>query len=78
MLEKFLRMYFVAHAIMSRTALEDDLIDQSYEWDKEDNLNEIDTSMGSSRALMILIRETAVLASKVSKVHINHVSCALY
>lgn len=67
-LEKFLRMYFVAHAIMSRTALEDDPIEQAYEWDEEDNLDEIDTSMGCSRALMILIRETAVLASKISKV----------
>ncbi|RDW67559.1 hypothetical protein BP6252_08955 [Coleophoma cylindrospora] len=53
---------------MSRTALEDDPIEQSYEWDEDDNLDEIDTSMGCSRALMLSIRETAVLASKVSKI----------
>ena len=70
-------MYFVAHAIMSRTALEDDPIEQAYEWDEDDNLDEIDSSMGCSRALMFLIRETAALASKVSKVRMNHVCCAL-
>lgn len=70
-LQKFLRMYFVAHAIMSRTALEDDPIEQTYGWDEEDNLDEIDTSMGCSRALMISIREIASLASRFSKVFLH-------
>ncbi|RDW74198.1 hypothetical protein BP5796_07640 [Coleophoma crateriformis] len=82
MLQRFLRMYFVAHAIMSRTALEDDPIEQSYEWDEDDNLDEIDTSMGCSRALMLSIRETAVLASKISKIQqdrpLNHAEIATF
>lgn len=69
-LARFLRIYFVAHAIMSSTALEEDPVEQEYEWDEEDNMDEIDTSMGCSRALMSLIREIVVLASRISKVYI--------
>lgn len=59
-------MYFVAHEIMSQTASEEDLVEQTSNWLDEDNPDEIDTLMGCSRGLMTLIRETSTLASKVT------------
>jgi predicted house-cleaning noncanonical NTP pyrophosphatase (MazG superfamily) len=66
-LRRFLHMYFVAHEIMSQTATNDDLIDQTSEWLEDDNLEEICTLMGCSRSLMTLIQQTTTLASKVSQ-----------
>ncbi len=66
----FLRMYFVAHEIMSRTACEEDIVSQVYEWAEHEALDEIDVLMGCSRELMTLIRRTSMLASQLSQARI--------
>lgn len=65
-------MYFVAHAIMSRTAHEDDITEQSFTWSPSDRLDEIDVLMGCSRELMDLIQRIPALASNAAKV--SHLS----
>jgi gamma-glutamylcyclotransferase (GGCT)/AIG2-like uncharacterized protein YtfP len=67
-LHAFLRMYFVAHEIMSRTACEEDIVGQVYEWAEHEALDEIDVLMGCSRELMTLIRRTSMLASQLNQV----------
>ncbi|KAN0099341.1 Fungal specific transcription factor domain containing protein [Hyaloscypha variabilis] len=66
-LHAFLRMYFVAHEIMSRTACEEDIAGQVYEWAEHEALDEIDVLMGCSRELMTLIRRTSILASQLNQ-----------
>ncbi len=68
----FLRMYFVAHDIMSRTACDEDIVDQRCEWVEDDTIDEIDVMMGCSRSLMNLVREISSLAS-----HAKIVRCSL-
>jgi hypothetical protein len=61
-------MYFVAHEIMSRTACEEEIVGQVYEWAEHEALDEIDVLMGCSRELMTLIRRTSMLASQLNQV----------
>ncbi|PVH79121.1 MFS general substrate transporter [Cadophora sp. DSE1049] len=58
----FLRMYFVAHDIMSRTACDEDIVNHSYQWTEDTDIDEIDVLMGCSRRLMNLVREISALA----------------
>jgi len=58
----FLRMYFVAHDIMSRTACDEDILNHTYQWTEDTDIDEIDVLMGCSRRLMNLVREISVLA----------------
>ncbi|KAK2792421.1 hypothetical protein FQN52_003356 [Onygenales sp. PD_12] len=70
MLKRFFVMYFVAHDIMARTAVEDissvEQVDHS--WLEDDNLEEIDILMGCSRGLMTLIGKISSLAMEKSKI----------
>ncbi|XRM36679.1 hypothetical protein ABZX51_000170 [Aspergillus tubingensis] len=61
-LRRFFNMYFVAHAIMSRTATPQVCHGNGmFSWADNDNLDEIDTIMGCSRRLMLLINEISEL-----------------
>ncbi|RAL03210.1 Zn(II)2Cys6 transcription factor [Aspergillus ibericus CBS 121593] len=61
-LRRFFTMYFVAHAIMSRTASPGKRRGKSkYSWSEDDDLDEIDTIMGCSRRLLGLINEISDL-----------------
>ncbi|RDL33047.1 uncharacterized protein BP5553_08486 [Venustampulla echinocandica] len=62
-LHAFLRMYFVAHDIMSRTACDEIDVDHSREWVEDETIDEIDVLMGCSRSLMNLVRRISTLAS---------------
>ncbi|PWY77330.1 Zn(II)2Cys6 transcription factor [Aspergillus sclerotioniger CBS 115572] len=65
-LRKFFEMYFVAHAIMSRTASPGKrCVKGKYTWSDNDNLDEIDTIMGCSRRLMGLINDISDLPLNV-------------
>ncbi|OJJ68097.1 hypothetical protein ASPBRDRAFT_58147 [Aspergillus brasiliensis CBS 101740] len=61
-LRRFFNMYFVAHAIMSRTATpEISHGNGMFSWLDNDDLDEIDTIMGCSRRLMLLINDISEL-----------------
>ena len=64
----FLRMYFVAHDIMSRTACDEDILNHSYQWAEDTDIDEIDVLMGCSRRLMNMVREISVLAGLAKSV----------
>ena len=64
-------MYFVAHDIMSRTACEENILDQGFEWEGDDEMDEIDVLMGCSRELMSLIRRISELAEGLDKVRLS-------
>ncbi|CRG83552.1 Pc22g16640 [Talaromyces islandicus] len=71
-LKRFFNMYFVAHDIMSRTGrthCEDQWDDDvpSHVWLENDNLDEIDNTIGCSRRLMSLISQISALTRKKSK-----------
>ncbi|KAL3424269.1 C6 zinc finger domain-containing protein [Phlyctema vagabunda] len=71
MLLTFLRMYFVAHAIMSRTANEEDFAfsdDPSCSWPDSEDMEEVDVLMGCSRELMAIIRKIPSLAAKAARI----------
>ncbi|PGH12279.1 hypothetical protein AJ80_06793 [Polytolypa hystricis UAMH7299] len=72
-IKQFFVMYFVAHEIMARTAVEDTSSEESgsFDWLDDDNLEEIDVLMGCSRGLMTLIRQIAELSVKKSKITKN-------
>ncbi|EZF59930.1 hypothetical protein H104_07135 [Trichophyton rubrum CBS 289.86] len=69
MLKQFFVMYFVAHDIMGRTAMEDSSEAETLEnaWLADDDLEEIDMLMGCSRGLMSLISKISNLATEKSK-----------
>ncbi|EFR02624.1 hypothetical protein MGYG_09093 [Nannizzia gypsea CBS 118893] len=69
MLKQFFVMYFVAHDIMGRTAMEDNSEAEAFEntWLADDDLEEIDMLMGCSRGLMSLISKISNLATEKSK-----------
>ncbi|GCB27252.1 uncharacterized transporter C757.13 [Aspergillus awamori] len=63
-LRRFFQMYFVAHAIMRRTASPGMMYENGrYGWSENDNLDEIDTIMGCSRRLMGMINDISDLPS---------------
>ncbi|KAE8547968.1 hypothetical protein EYB25_009761 [Talaromyces marneffei] len=67
-LKRFFNMYFVAHDIMSRTAPLDCDDEPVHEWLENDDLDEIDTTVGCSRRLMTLVSQTSSLARQRRKV----------
>ncbi|KAK2868106.1 hypothetical protein FQN49_003155 [Arthroderma sp. PD_2] len=69
-LRQFFVMYFVAHDIMGRTAMEDSPETEALDstWLAEDNLEEVDMLMGCSRGLMTLISKISSLATEKSKI----------
>ncbi|EED14059.1 conserved hypothetical protein [Talaromyces stipitatus ATCC 10500] len=67
-LKRFFTMYFVAHDIMSRTAPLDYEDEPEHEWLENDDLDEIDTTVGCSRRLMTLVSQTTKLARERRKV----------
>eukprot|EP00136_Aspergillus_niger_P005641 XP_001396348.2 Zn(II)2Cys6 transcription factor [Aspergillus niger CBS 513.88] len=63
-LRRFFQMYFVAHAIMRRTASPGMMYENGrYGWSENDNLDEIDTIMGCSRRLMGMTNDISDLPS---------------
>ncbi|RJE20412.1 hypothetical protein PHISCL_07244, partial [Aspergillus sclerotialis] len=69
-LREFIRMYFIAHSIMNRTA-SGRRFDQSKAlcWSEAEDLDEIDMVMGCSRRLMTLIDRISVLAFEQQQIH---------
>ncbi|RDK40323.1 MFS general substrate transporter [Aspergillus phoenicis ATCC 13157] len=73
-LRRFFNMYFVAHAIMSRTATPQFCHGNGmFSWSENDDLDEIDTIMGCSRRLMLLINDISELpeAARIATALIN-------
>jgi hypothetical protein len=67
-LDAFLRMYFIAHYIMTRTAYEDGFDEEFHGWLQDDAVDEIDVLMGCSRGLMDLIQRISNLATRAKNV----------
>lgn len=62
-LKRFFNMYFVAHDIMGRTAFEDKWEGPPFNtWLENDDMEEIDVTMGCSRELMSLISRISTLS----------------
>lgn len=66
-LKRFFNMYFVAHDIMTRTAPLDYDDEPEHEWLENDDLDEVDTTVGCSRRLMTLVSQTSSLARQRRK-----------
>ncbi|CAK41609.1 uncharacterized protein An13g02100 [Aspergillus niger] len=77
-LRRFFQMYFVAHAIMRRTASPGMMYENGrYGWSENDNLDEIDTIMGCSRRLMGMTNDISDLPSDEHMVNVHLLSFQL-
>lgn len=61
-------MYFVAHDNMSRTACEEDIVGQVYEWAPNEALHEIDVLMGLLKRANEPDKKISALASQLNQV----------